>query len=40
MPSRSARSIIDNRLKYEKRNETRSKKDLNYLATKEYVAEV
>jgi len=31
--------IIDNRLKFEKRNEGRSKKDLNYFQTKEYIAE-
>ena len=32
--------IIENRMKYEKRNESRSKKDLAYFAQKQYVAEV
>jgi len=32
--------IIENRMKYEKRNESRSKKDLSYLQNKQYVAEI
>lgn len=32
--------IIDNRLKYEKRNASRSKKENDYLAKKEFVAEI
>lgn len=34
------RRIIENRLKFEKRNAVRSKKDLSYLASKQYVAEI
>jgi hypothetical protein len=32
--------IIHNRLKYEKRNANKEKKDLEYLKTKTYVAEI